>query len=119
MSQITQLIKNLSPKKVEYKFLWELTAWDKRFNGVAKHKQEMTVSFKHMSSASLKNLQVEGGDVRLLATGKYDGWTTKELAADYLNEGEVITIPSGGSANLKYINGLFVDSGNILAVSKD
>ena len=31
----------------------------------------------------------------------------------------MISLPTGGSANLKYYSGLFVDSGNLLAVSSD
>ncbi|EFK95728.1 type I restriction enzyme S protein [sediment metagenome] len=117
--KIEKLISELCPNGVEFLELGDITIWDKRFNGVEKLKQSKVISFKHVSASHLKNLQVDNGEVKLLATGKFDGWTTKELAGENLNNGEVISVPSGGSANLKYYNGDFVDSGNILAIAKD
>ena len=32
MSKLEELINTLCPNGVEYKELWELTAWDKKFN---------------------------------------------------------------------------------------
>lgn len=119
MNKIDKLIDELCPEGVEFRELWEVTAWDKRFNGVDKEKQEKVLSFKHISSNELKRLGTEDGEVKLLSTGKFDGWTTKELAEKNINKGEIISIPSGGSANIKYYKGLFVDSGNILASSLD
>lgn len=118
-SKIEKLIAELAPNEVEFKELWEITAWDKRFNGIEKSKQPKVVNFKHVSAAALKSLMVKDGNIKLLSTGKFDGHTTKELAGENVNIGEVITIPSGGSANLKYYKGKFVDSGNILATAKD
>ena len=40
MNKIYELIKKLCPNGVEYKPLWSLTAWDKRFNGIEKEKQK-------------------------------------------------------------------------------
>lgn len=118
-SKIEKLIFKLCPNGVEFKGLGEITAWDKRFNGIPRDKQQKTLSFKHVSAKDLKDLENSSGRVKLLATGQFDGWTTEELAGTYLNEGEVVTIPSGGSANLKYYKGKFVDSGNILGSSID
>lgn len=95
----------------------ELVTFDKRFKGIDRTKQKNIVTFNHVSAELLKSLPVDGGDVKLLATGLFDGYTTKEKAGSNLNKGEVITIPTGGNANIKYYKGLFVDSGNILAVS--
>src|SRR3989344_6321029 len=117
MNKIDKLIKELCPDGVGFKELWEVTAWDKRFNGVEKNKQSKILSYNHTSSKNLKKLEKKTGNIKLLATGKFDGWTSEELAGKNLNEGEVITIPSGGSASIKYYNGKFVDSGNILASS--
>ncbi len=104
---------------VEIKNFGDIVIFDKRFNGVPRDKQKQVVSFNHVSAEVLKNLVVEGGNVRLLATGLFSGYTTKELAGSNLNTGEVITIPTGGNANIKYYKGDFVDSGNILCVAKD
>lgn len=97
--------------------LGEVVTFDKRFKGIDRTKQKNIVTFNHVSAELLKSLSVEGGEVKLLATGLFDGYTTIEKAGKNLNNGEVITIPTGGNANIKYYKGLFVDSGNILAVS--
>jgi type I restriction enzyme S subunit len=117
--QIKKIISDLCPDGVVFDELANITIWDKRFNGVCKIRQPKTVNFKHVSAVDLKKLKKDEGDVKLLSTGKFDGWTTKELAGKNLNHCEIITIPSGGSANLKYYNGYFVDSGNILAIAKN
>lgn len=100
------------------KSLGELLAFDKRFNGVPKEQQGEVVHFNHVSADDLKSLLEDDGDVRLISTGLFDGYTTKERAGHNLNFGEIITIPSGGAANIKYYNGYFVDSGNIIGVAK-
>jgi len=102
-SKIEKLIAELCPNGVEFKGLGEITAWDKKFNGISKDKQQKTLSFKHISAKNLKDLENSNGKVKLLATGQFDGWTTEELADSNLNNGEVITVPSGGSANLKIL----------------
>lgn len=100
-----------------YKKLWEILIFDKRFNGVPKDKQKKVASFAHISANKLKELKVDNGNVRLISTGLFDGYTTEDLAGDCLNSGEIITIPTGGVANIKYYNGLFVDSGNIIGIA--
>lgn len=119
LNKIEKLIKEFCHDGVEFKELWEVTVWDKRFNGVDKEKQTKVLSFKHISSNELKRLETKDGEVKLLSTGKFNGWTTKELAGENINKGEIISIPSGGSADIKYYEGFFVDSGNILASSCD
>lgn len=99
------------------KKLWEILVFDKRFNGISKEKQKKVASFVHVSAEKLKELKVEEGTVRLISTGLFDGFTTEELAGDYLNKGEIITIPTGGVANIKYYEGKFVDSGNIIGIA--
>lgn len=101
------------------KKLWELTYWDKRFNGVDKSKQKKILTFKHVLAEKLKSLCVRDGTIKLLATGKFDGYTTEELAQNDVNYGEVLTLPSGGAAAIKYFDGAFVDSGNIIAQTSD
>ena len=40
MKKLNKLIETLCPSGVEYKPLWLLTAWDKKFNGVEKETTE-------------------------------------------------------------------------------
>ena len=119
MTNIEKFIEDLCPNGVEYKPLWSLTSWDKKFNGVDKEKQKHVLKFKHISAKTLKDLEDSNGNIKLLSTGKYDGYTSREKSNEFLNKGEIVSIPSGGSANIKYYNGEFVDSGNILASSVD
>ena len=118
-SKIEKLIAELCPNGVEFRELWKITNWDKKFSGIDKTKQKKVLSFKHIPAKKLKELVVENGDIKLLSTGKFQGYTTEELAQEFINEGEVITIPTGGSANIKYHNGKFVDSGNLLCSVSD
>ena len=118
-NKIEKLINELCPDGVEFKELWKITNWDKKFNAVDNKKQNKILSFKHVSAKKLKELETEDWNVKLLATWKFDGWTTEKNAWLYLNEWEVITIPTWGSANIKYYNGKFVDSWNLLASSID
>lgn len=116
MSFLEKLLEGVS---VEWKPLGEVTFWDKRFQGVNPLLQPTVLNFKHVSAAKLKSLKKSNGNVKLLSTGNFDGYTTKDLAENNINFGEVITIPTGGTANLKYYNGEFVDSGNLLGSSRD
>ena len=100
-----------------YKKLGEVLIFDKRFNGIPKAEQPKITKFTHVSAEVLKSLQTDNGEVKLLSTGLFSASTTVDLAGDYINEGEVVTIPTGGVANIKYYKGKFVDSGNILGVS--
>jgi len=119
MDKINELIALYCPSGVDFRPLYDLTIWDKKFNGIVNSWQERTIKFKHVSAATLKSLNLRKGNVKLLSTGNYSGWTNEEFAGQNVNNDEVISIPSGGSANLKYYKGKFVDSGNILAIAKD
>ena len=105
-------------KEKQVKLLGDIVIFDKRFKGISRDIQKNIVSFIHVSAEELKKMKHENGTIKLLSTGLFTGYTTKELASNYINKGEVITIPTGGTANIKYHNGEFVDSGNILCVSK-
>lgn len=59
------------------------------------------------------------GDVRILSTGTYVGYTTKEKAGANLCFGEVVAIPGGGVANVKYYSGYFVTADNRIATSNN
>ncbi|MGC7170152.1 restriction endonuclease subunit S [Metamycoplasma hominis] len=105
---------------VEYKRLWEIVDFDKKFKGVDKNKQQNILSFKHVSANELKLYKKEEtGNVKLLSTGQYDGFTSYVENDKNINYGEIISIPSGGAPLIKYYKGYFIDSLNILLSSKD
>ena len=93
MSKLDELLKEYCPDGVEYKPLWSVTTWDKRFNSVNKNKQPTVINYKYLLAKDLFSLRVENGDVFLLSTGEEAGWTTEELAGNYVKSGEVVTIP--------------------------
>ena len=119
MSKIDELIETLCQDGVEFKQLWEVTAWDKRFNAVENYKQTSIIKYKYLLAKDLKNLQDDNGDVKLLSTGYYDAYTTEEKAGNYLVEGEIVAIPWGGTAIVKYYKGKFVTADNRIATSID
>lgn len=87
--------KLLDGVEVEWKAIWEVTTWDKRFNGVSRGKQPKVINYPYLLAADLFKLAQDEGDVFLLSTGERTGWTTEELAGEYICEGEVVTIPWG------------------------
>ena len=110
-------------RMVEWKKMWELTAWDKKFQGVDKSMQSKIIPYTYLLAKDLFALAVPNGNIKLLSTGVQEGWTTEELAGDYLSEGEVVTIPWGkspGAQNpVKYYKGKFVTGDNRIATSLD
>ena len=117
------LEKLLEGVEVEWKALWEVTIWDKRFNAVDRKKQPKVDNYQYLLAADLFELEQHNGDVYLLSTGERTGWTTKELATTYLKEGEIISIPWGKSRPvkdvLKYYKGFFVTADNRITTSND
>lgn len=122
MSRIDDLIAKYCPNGVEYKKLYEITFWDRNFKGTDKIIQPEIVTFKHVTAEYLRNIQqCPNGTITLLSTGNFSGKTDLSVVEDetIVNTGEILSIPSGGSATIKYYQGDFIDSGNILAVSSD
>lgn len=123
MSKLDELISKFCPNGVEFVQLWKVTNWDKRFNSVDKNKQPQIISYPYLLAADLFKLEQPSGNVFLLSTGEQTGWTTEELAADYLCDGEVVCIPWGKSRPvkevLKYYKGKFVTADNRIATSND
>ena len=99
--------------------IWEVTIWDKKFNGVEEYKQPETRKYPYVLAKELLSMQDNKGNVVLLSTGSYCGWTTEERAGRFLCEGEVVTIPWGGVAIVKYTKGRFVTADNRLATSNN
>lgn len=120
MSKLEELIKEKCPTGVEYLELYKVVKWNKRFSGVDKKCQpEILNTNSDVSAQLLKTLVVDNGNIKLLSTGNFDGYTDDVTYTGIIDENEVITIPSGGTANIKYYNGRFINSGNILGSSLD
>ena len=99
--------------------LWSITTWDKKFNGVEREWQPKTIKYKYLLSDELDQLKVDGGNIRLLYTGKDVGFTTEELAGDCISEGEIVSIPWGGIPTVKYHRGKFVTGDNRIMTSNN
>ena len=119
MSKIDELIKKYCPNGVEYKQLWEVTSWDKKFNSVDKTKQPKVYKYKYFLASDLKPLIVEDGDVKVLTTNVSKLYTTEELVDGDYYEAEIIAIPWGGNPIVQYYNGKFITSDNRIAISND
>ena len=59
MSKLEDLINKLCPAGVEFKQLWEVTIWDKKFNSVDKTKQPKVNSYPYLLASELFALQQE------------------------------------------------------------
>ena len=119
MSKQSYLEKLLDGEEVEWKKLWEVSTWDKKFKAVDRHKQPNVIKYHYFLSKEIKPLVVEGGNVKLLTTNISDLYTTEELAGDKLAEGEVVGIPGGGNPVVHYYKGKFLTSDNRLATSNE
>ena len=119
MSKIEQLLKKHCPDGVEYKHLWEVTIWDKRFNAVENYKQPQVIKYKYFLASELKPLIVEGGTIKILTTNNSNLYTTEDLAEENYSDGEIIAIPWGGNPIVQYFKGKFLTSDNRIAVSND
>ena len=103
----------------EQRELWELTAWDKKFNGVSSSHQLHVIHYPYMPADMFDKISTYDGSVKLLSTGNFEGVTTEELAGSFICSGEVVSIPWGGYANIKYTSGKFVTTDNRIATSID
>lgn len=119
MSELNFLEKLLDGAEVEWKSLWEVTTWDKKFNAVDNYKQPNVIKYHYFLSKEIKSLVVEGGDVKILTTNISNLYTTEDLASDKIAEGEVVGIPWGGNPVVHYYKGKFLTSDNRLATSND
>lgn len=103
----------------EQRELWELTTWDKKFNEVEAYKQPKVIKYPYVLADVFSQIEDPNGDVRLLSTGTYIGFTSKEKAGTNLCKGEIVAIPWGGVANIKYFSGFFVTADNRIATSSN
>ena len=119
MSKIEELIKKLCPDGVEYKYLWELTAWDKKFNSVDKNKQKIIKNYHYFLAGDLKSFIRKNGNIKILTTNISDIYTDEKLVKNYISEGEIVCIPWGGNPVVQYYKGKFVTADNRIATSID
>ena len=119
MSKLEQLIQELCPNGVEFKYVWEITAWDKKFNAVDNSKQKKIVKYHYYLAADLKALENENGTVKILTTSITDLWANEDDVMDTLSDGEIVCIPWGGNPVVQYHKGKFITGDNRIATSID
>ncbi|BAH70118.1 hypothetical protein MBIO_0853 [Mycoplasmopsis fermentans PG18] len=107
------LTKIFNFKQYKLKKLWEITFWDKNFQEVEKFKQSKTSNFKYLFYKEIENYNDPKGDVKIITTGKEENLkiNSKNYKKD-IYSGEVLLIPGGGEANIKYHKGKFVTGDN-------
>ena len=114
MSKIDELLKN---EKVEWKKLWEVTIWDKKFNGVEKYKQKKVIKYHYYLAKELKNLIHENGNIKILTTNATNIYALEEEVKDNVSYGEIVCIPWGGNPIVQYYKGGFITGDNRIATS--
>ncbi|WP_221897271.1 hypothetical protein [Bathymodiolus japonicus methanotrophic gill symbiont] len=95
MKDVSFIEKLLDGADVEWKPLWKVTTWDKKFNAVDNFKQPKVIKYHYLLSKEIKSLISESGRVKLLTTNPSNLHTTEERAGNIVSQGEVIAIPWG------------------------
>ena len=120
MSKIDELIKEKCPNGVEYRPLWELTTWDKKFNAVDNSKQPKVLKYYYYLANDLKPLVKDDGNIKILTTNESELFTTEDLVKPgTIAEQEIVAIPWGGNPVVQYYKGKFVTADNRIAISND
>ena len=119
MSKLLNLLENMCPNGVDYYYLWEITAWDKKFNSVDKVKQKKVVNYKYYLANELQKMVRDNGTVKILTTNRSDIYTDIDLVEDTYSENEIIAIPWGGNPIVQYYNGKFITADNRIAIVLD
>lgn len=119
LDKLNYMTKLLDGVQVEWKNLWQVTTWDKKFNAVDNYKQPKTIKYHHLLADELKKNISEKGNVKLLTTNETNIWTTEEIAGSYVSDAEVVAIPGGGNVIVQYYRGKFLTGDNRIAVSND
>ncbi len=104
---------------MERRKMWEVTIWDKRFNGVDKNMQPKVIKYHYYLANELSNLEQPNGDIRILYTTDKKAFVNSKDVEGNISEGEVVTIPWGGNLSIKYYKGKFVTADNRITTSKD
>ena len=114
-----KLIKEFCPGGVEWKKLWEVTIWDKKFNGIEKYKQLKVNKYYYYLANDLKKLISEQGKIKILTTNKTNIFANEENVKENITDGEVVCIPWGGNPIIQYYKGKFITGDNRIATSYD
>ena len=104
---------------VEWKKIWEVTTWDKRFSGIDKNMQPQTIKYHYYLANELTELERQDGDIRILYTTERIAFADSTEVEANISEGEVVTIPWGGNVSIKYFKGKFITADNRIATSND
>ena len=101
MSKLDTLIAELCPDGVEYKQLWQVTTWDKRFNGVDRTKQPAINPHHYYLAKELRPVLAGQGDIKVLTTSPSSLYTAEDLVDESrIKDGEIIAIPGGAAMRL-------------------
>lgn len=74
--------------------------------------------YQQLDANTLSQLRTKCGNVKLLPSSKdYDWVSTKELASNFICNGEIITLGKARYANIKYCKGDFVSANNVIIES--
>ena len=104
---------------VEWKKMWEVTTWDKKFSGVDKYMQPRVIKYHYYLANELSELERLDGDIRILYTTDKISYADSNEVMENISEGEVVAIPWGGNVTIKYYNGKFVTADNRIATSNN
>lgn len=116
MNNILEMIRN---EKVEWKKLWEVTSWDKKFNGVEKNKQQKVDKYHYYLASELQALSSNDGNIKILTTNITDMYANEDDVSNNISIGEIVCIPWGGNPVVQYFNGKFITGDNRIARSID
>lgn len=105
---------------VEYKPLYEVTYWDKKFNGVDKEMQPKVIDYhKYFLGSEQQELESPMGTIKILTTYKSNLYAEEEGIEKYISESEIVCIPWGGNAIVQYYKGKFITGDNRIATSRN
>ncbi len=104
---------------VEWKYMWEVTTWDKKFTGVDKSMQPRVIKYHYYLANELSELENSDGDIRILYTTDKIAFVNSADVEGNISEGEIVAIPWGGNVSIKYYNGKFVTADNRIATSNN
>ena len=104
---------------VEWKKMWEVTTWDKKFSGVDKSMQPKVIKYHYYLANELTELESQDGDIRILYTTDKIAFADSSDVKGNISEGEVVAIPWGGNVTIKYYKGKFVTADNRIATSNN
>ena len=120
MSKIDELLEEMCPDGVEFKPLWQLTTWNKKFKNVDAEKQPSVIKTKILLANELDQLVSDSGTIKLLTTYPSSLYADDtEEVKDLIREDELIAIPWGGNPYIHYYKGKYITSDNRIAIVND